>query len=186
MAEEETEDTATENAATEAPEGDAGEESPKKSKKKLLLIVAVLLLTLCGAGAYFIWMAPGEHSEQAESEEGGEDGEGKAPKMSDKVDPVHYDLPEFLVNLNTNGKGTSYLKTSVTLELKNQDSVANVDKNLPKIVDAVNTYLRELRPSDLAGSAGIYRLREELMLRINRAIYPAEVLDIYFREMIVQ
>jgi len=37
------------------------------------------------------------------------------------------------------------------------------------------TYLRELRPSDLEGSAGLYRLKEELTRRVNVAIAPSRI-----------
>ena len=45
---------------------------------------------------------------------------------------------------------------------------------------------RELRKSDLEGSAGIYRLKEELRRRINVAIFPAQVDAILFKELLVQ
>jgi flagellar protein FliL len=57
---------------------------------------------------------------------------------------------------------------------------------LPKVVDAFQVYLRELRKSDLEGSAGIYRLKEELRRRVNVAIYPLEVQSILFKEILVQ
>jgi flagellar FliL protein len=53
-------------------------------------------------------------------------------------------------------------------------------------VDAFQVYLRELRKSDLEGSAGIYRLKEELQRRVNVAIYPAQVESILFKEILVQ
>ena len=80
----------------------------------------------------------------------------------------------------------SFLKISVTLELRDQAAAAIVDENKPRIMDAFNTYLRELRPSDLAGSAGIYRLREELMTRLNNTIETDLVKDILFSEILVQ
>ncbi|MFQ5467950.1 MAG: flagellar basal body-associated FliL family protein, partial [Kiloniellaceae bacterium] len=47
-------------------------------------------------------------------------------------------------------------------------------------------YLRELRIQDLQGSAGLQRLREELLLRVATAAYPAQVRDVLFREMLIQ
>jgi flagellar FliL protein len=48
------------------------------------------------------------------------------------------------------------------------------------------TYLREMRPEELRGSAGTYRLREELLARANIAVSPARVTDVLFSEMIIQ
>ena len=46
--------------------------------------------------------------------------------------------------------------------------------------------IRELRVEDLRGSAGLYRLREELLARVNNAAQPAKVNDVLFKEMLVQ
>ena len=56
----------------------------------------------------------------------------------------------------------------------------------PRVIDQFQVYLRELRPTDLQGSAGIARLREELLRRVNAAVEPIKVRDLLFREMIVQ
>ena len=52
--------------------------------------------------------------------------------------------------------------------------------------DARDERLREMRVEDLSGSAGIYRLREELLDRVNVAARPVVVNDVLFREMLVQ
>jgi len=57
---------------------------------------------------------------------------------------------------------------------------------MPRILDNFQVYLRELRLDDLKGSAGMYRLREELLLRVNAAVQPVQVKDVLFREMLVQ
>jgi flagellar FliL protein len=46
--------------------------------------------------------------------------------------------------------------------------------------------LRELRVEDLSGSASVYRLKEELLRRVNLAVEPVKVKDVLFREMIIQ
>ena len=57
---------------------------------------------------------------------------------------------------------------------------------LPRVEDLFQVYLRELRPADLEGSAGTYRLREELLKRVNIALHPAEVDAVLFKELLVQ
>ncbi len=39
---------------------------------------------------------------------------------------------------------------------------------------------------DLKGSAGMYRLREELLTRVTLVAAPSKVSDILFKEMLVQ
>ena len=99
---------------------------------------------------------------------------------------VYYDLEEFIVNLNVGGKRPSFLKMTVSLELAGELQIPEVEAKLPRIRDSFQVYLRELRADDLQGSAGIYRLREELLLRINKVIYPVKVHDILFKEILVQ
>lgn len=170
-----------EAAEGESAEGAASpEEEAKARKKKLMLIVAgalVLLLVLGGAGAYF--MGVFGHSEHAKKP-GGSDmnaGENK---------PVYFDLPQILVNLNTGGKTTSFVKTTVTLELVTPTDVPILQANLPRLMDNYNTFLREMKASDLYGSAGVYRLREEMLVRANKVLAPAKVKDVLFREILVQ
>jgi len=57
---------------------------------------------------------------------------------------------------------------------------------MPRIVDQFQSYLRELRVDDLRGSAGVMRLKEELLRRINVAAAPYPVKDVLLKEMIVQ
>jgi flagellar FliL protein len=181
----------------ELDESDASEDAGTKGKKGIIIVAAVVLLLLIGgAAAYFLVFAKDEpkkakaDTEVEESiEEGGEEhGEGgeKGGKVEKYTGPIYFEMPEFLVNLNTAGKQVSFLKMKVTLELKKKADLKIVEGFMPRITDSFNTYLRELRPTDLAGSAGMYRLREELLLRINQAIAPAKVENILFKEVIIQ
>ena len=167
----------SEGAEAESDDGDA--EAPKKklSGKKLVLIALPLVLLLAGVGG-FLFLKSGE--EPAEGEE-------EVAEVEEEVLPsVYYDLPQMLVNLNTAGRRVNFLKIVVSLELADESDIAHLEQILPRIVDNFQVYLRELRIEDLKGSAGIYRLREELLLRVNAAAYPAEVRDVLFKEMLIQ
>jgi flagellar protein FliL len=100
---------------------------------------------------------------------------------------VFFDLPEVLVNLsNTGSERTQYLKVKVVLELPDQLLMAQIQPVMPRVLDTFQTYLRELRPSDLDGSSGLYRLKEELTRRVNAAIAPNKVSAVLFKEIVVQ
>ena len=71
-------------------------------------------------------------------------------------------------------------KLALALEKKALEPV------LPRVVDQFQTYLRELRVEDLSGSAAMFRLKEELLRRVNMAVEPVEIKDVLFKEMIVQ
>jgi flagellar FliL protein len=172
-----------------------GEESGgggKKSKKKLFIIIGIVLLLLIGGGAaaFFTGLLDpllGSTEEAAEGGEGGGDGGdggGNAPLPPGQV--VFFDLDEIIVNLNSSGRRQNLLKIKVSLELASADDLAKIQQVMPRVIDNFQTYLRELRIDDLRGSAGVYRLREELLTRVNIAVQPAKVNSVLFKEMLVQ
>jgi flagellar FliL protein len=97
-------------------------------------------------------------------------------------------LPDLIVNIKgkNKAKATGMLKIKINLELGNAESTALVEKRLPRIVDQLQTYLRELRVEDLEGSEGLNRLKEELLTRITTAAGPASIKDVLFAEIIIQ
>lgn len=169
----------------------SGEQAPsgkgRGTRKKILLFVLLPLFLVvgAGAGAYFsgvldLFLKPSAETSapSAKTAENGKPGE---------VQPaVFYDLPEMLVNLNSTGRKQNFLKIRVSLELKNALDVSRIEQVIPRIIDNFQVYLRELRIEDLQGSAGMLRLREELLARVNAAVAPATVNDILFKEILVQ
>jgi flagellar protein FliL len=160
------------------------------AKKKLLLIILpVLLLGGGGAAAYFMGVFGDKETHGAEEGGHGEaaaegDGHGDTAKAGDSV---FFPLPDIVVNLNASGgRKSNFLKIKINLELQYQAQVAVVEKMLPRIVDNLQIYLRELRIEDIQGSEGLYRLREELLHRVNAAANPARVNDVLFAEMLMQ
>jgi len=181
--EDEVEKEEAENAeGAEGADGEEGEgEAPKKSKKKLIILVVILLLVVGGGGAGFMLMSGGEPAE-GEGVEGAEQvEEEKAPETF-----VFYDLPDILVNLALEGGGKSFLKISVSLELADELDVPKLEKLEPRIVDKFQVYLRGLSVDDLQGTEGVYRLREELLARVNATVKPIKVSQILFKEILVQ
>ena len=174
-------DQALADDEVEASDEDAGVETAPRfgGKKKLILFIAapLLLLLFVGAGLYLTGVLGKLF--------GGEKTEAEA-KAAPPKQTVFYDLPDLLVNLNGNGKKASFLKMTISLELENQVDVARLQAVMPRIIDNFQVYLRELRVEDLKGSAGMYRLREELLLRVNAAAAPAKIVDVLFKEMLVQ
>lgn len=101
-------------------------------------------------------------------------------------DLIFYELPDMIVNLNTSGSQPRFLKIRVALEFGDRKIVNQIRRDMPRIIDHFQVYLRELRREDLRGSAGMYRLKEELMIRVNQTVQPSRVRDVLFKEMLVQ
>jgi flagellar FliL protein len=157
-------------------EGEGKEASAGKRKLSLKLIgmAAGGLVALCvlGGGGYYLFAGKSEASTAA----------------NQVKPPVFLDMPDVLVNLSSNGSGdrTQYLKVKVVLELPDQALSAQIQPVMPRLMDTFQTYLRELRPTDLDGSAGLYRLKEELTRRVNAAIAPARINAVLFKEIVIQ
>ena len=168
-----------EAAADEQIEDHEGDR--KSSKKKLILIAGLSLLLLIGIGVGAILML-GIFEEEAVPVE--ERPEEVAVELS--TGNVFMEIPDLIVNLNASGRKSAFLKIKISLEIETAEDMAEITQVMPRIIDNFQVYLRELRVSDLQGSAGLYRLREELLRRVNLAVRPVRVKDILFNEMLVQ
>jgi len=163
------------------------EEAPKSrfgGKRRLIIFGGAGLLVIAATGGvlYFTGIA-GKllGTKPAETVDASAPAPAPPPKPS-----VFFDLPDLLVNLNSSGRKASFLKISVSLDLEDQADTARIQAVMPRIIDNFQVYLRELRVEDLRGSGGIYRLREELLARVNAAASPVKVKDVLFKEMLVQ
>jgi flagellar FliL protein len=193
-------------AGPEAPAGEGGEgEGEAPAKKKLsgktliLFIVLPALLVLGGGGtAAFMLLAPseqqadaGDHGEaKGGGGHGGEVGEPTPGPNGTTItygeDVIFVGLPEMLVNITGPDGRPAYLKLRLTLEAPDEEAVAALTEHVPRVSDQFNGFLRELRTDDLAGSAGAYRLRLELLRRVNLVIAPNRINAVLIEEMLVQ
>ncbi len=170
-------------AKAETPEGEATEAKGGGKKKLLVLAVPVLLLVI-GAGLWFGGILPpllgmGPKPEEAAAE---------APTTTNAPPPrpAYVELPEIVSNLNAPGRRPSFVRLRARLEISREADVAAVQAAMPRLIDLFATYLREVRPEELRGSAGTHRLREELMARASLAAHPARVTDVLFLEILIQ
>ncbi|HEY8609780.1 MAG TPA: flagellar basal body-associated FliL family protein [Roseomonas sp.] len=184
-------------AQAAAPTADGADAAPKTGgRRKLILLALPLLLGGAGAGLWFGGMLPfgksaERHAAPATASEGshanGHDPTAptSAPAQPARP-PVFMDMPEILTNLNVTGRRATFIRLRAKLELSGEADVAAMQAAMPRLLDLFQTYLREMRPEELRGSQGTYRLREELRNRASLAASPAKVLDVLFVEMIVQ
>lgn len=157
-------------------------------KKLILFIILPLLLILGGAaGLYFAGIIGPHEKKEAAKEGAGEKAADHDSKAEADTGPgYYYDLPDIVINMNDTGNKSRYLKLSMSFELPSKADEAKLEAVMPRITDNFQTYLRELRVDDLRGSAGIYRLRQELLTRVRTAADPVIIRDVLFREILVQ
>jgi len=158
-------------------EGGAAEASAAPKGKLKLIIAAVAVLGILGAGTatWFVFFRGDGKEVHAE-----------APPPPAKPS-IFIEVPEMLVNLvGSPGERVQYLKAKIVIEVKEEKQAEAIKPTMPRITDIFQTYLRELRAADLNGSAGLFRLKEELTRRVNTAVSPSQVNAVLFKEIVVQ
>src|SRR6478672_5424435 len=162
-------------AEAEVEDGQGQVKKPRMPRRLLIIGAAgLIVLLLAGAALYFFVFA-------------GRGAADAAKAQATVSDTFIFNLPSMTVNLNDDGaEGDQFLKLTIALEVADEAVMKEIQPRMAKVVDAFQVYLRELRKSDLEGSACIYRLKEELRRRVNLAIFPAHVEGILFKEILVQ
>jgi flagellar FliL protein len=162
--------------ADEAGEGADGQAPAKKGLPIKLIAIGVAGLAVVGGGGWFGYTKfvkkPAEKVAEAQ-----------APVVKP---PAFFDLPDMMINLATQGDRQQYLRMKIVIEVADEQVKSQLQPVMPRVVDAFQSHLRELRPTDLQGSAGLFRLREELTRRVNVAVAPTRINAVLFKEIVIQ
>ncbi|WP_010214913.1 flagellar basal body-associated FliL family protein [Sphingomonas sp. PAMC 26621] len=175
--------------------GEAPAPAPNKKKKLMLFgaIGAVLLLG-GGGGAYMLLGSSGktpaqeEAAAEASAKEGGGAGEKGGEKEGEKgKEAAHFvDVPAMVVNLRSADGASRFLKLHFVLVPGDKGNPEAITAKLPLLLDAYQPFLRELRPDDLAGSAAVYRVKEEMLVRAHQTLGDGAVKDVLIQDLIQQ
>jgi len=197
---------AKEVKSTSEAEGEGEAASPRKrlAGKTLVLFIILPALVILGGGgatAFFLFgqSSPEQHekpesgAKHKKAAKGGHAAKGKEVKEGEGAEVtagpdgvLYYPLPEMLVNITTGDGRPVYLKLRLTVEVSSEEAVEALEAASPRVLDQFQAFLRELRVDDIAGSAGAYRLRLELLRRVNLAIAPAQANAVLIEDMLVQ
>ena len=145
----------------------------RKRLKIIAAVVAVLLLIAGGLGYYFLVMEHGDGKQEA--------AEDKAAEAA-----IYVPAPEMIVNLRTPDGQSAFLKINFSIAAHDEAAGEMLQERMPEIRDALQPFLRELRPEDLAGSAGVFRIKEEMTRRVKNRVGPDMVDDILIQDLIQQ
>ena len=161
--------------AEEADTRSEGDTKPA-GKSKLLMIAGVVVLLALGGGGYFYY----KKSQTVGAE-----------NLPVKKEAGFIEIKDMMVgaagaSMEQMLERPRYFRIRIVLELSDGSQVPAVQALLPRVEDILQTYLRELQPSDIEGSANIFRLKEELLRRVNMAVQPNKVDAILFKELLVQ
>jgi flagellar protein FliL len=148
-----------------------GKEKKKGSKLKWIIIGVVVLAVLGGggAGAYFFLNKSGK---EAQSPPKPVIGAVWAPDV-------------FIINL-ADADSDRYLKITMSFELSDPLSVAELDQMKPKVRDMVLGALTVKSFKDLNNFEGKQRLKEEIAMRLNSHLTKGKIVQVYFTDFVVQ
>ncbi|TFI57109.1 flagellar basal body protein FliL [Sphingomonas parva] len=159
----------------EAPDDVAPQTAhPGKKKGKLIAIAAAGLLVAGGGGAA-AWTMLG----------GGGEGEEAAHEAAPEAG-AYVEVPPMTVNLRSGDGKPRFLKLRFILVAQDPANEDVITEKLPLILDGFQPFLRELRPEDLAGSAAVFRLKEEMLSRAARVAGRGVVTDVLIQDLIQQ
>ena len=163
------------NQEADDAEGSDTAAAPKKKRKKGMLIAAAALLVVGGGGGAAAWTMLGQ------GHEGGEEAPAETVKPG-----TYVEVPPMTVNLRSGDGNPRFLKLRIVLVAQDAGNEDKINEKLPMILDGFQPFLRELRPDDLAGSAAVFRLKEEMLARASRVAGPGVVTDVLIQDLIQQ
>lgn len=157
--------------------------------KKIIVIAGGLVALLGGGGAGVYFLMPNLLPEgiRPKTEEGDKHAkkEQEEEKKKEHEPEVGADLEVFVVNLA--GGGTQrYLRTTLTLGVKDEHEKEKVKEFSGPIRHAVIMYLTERKPDELMDPEGKTKLREDLLEQINEAVGHKMISNVYFKEFLIQ
>ena len=180
-----------------AEAADAAKAATAKAKKKKLIVIgaaAGVLLLGGGGGAAFMLMGGDAKAEapkdghgakpEAKAEAKAEGGHGEAG--AEGAGGGFIDVPAFMVNLRSPDGQTRFLKLHFMIVPEDGVAPDDIKAKLPLVLDSFQPFLRELRPEDLGGSAAVFRVKEEMMVRATATLGEHQVKDILIQDLVQQ
>lgn len=165
------------SAKDETPAQDSAAPAQKGgAKKKKLVIGLAALLVLGGGGGAYVLTSQGADKKAHE----------EAPAEPEGAEQIYVDVPEMIVNLRAVDARQRFLKIHFMLVASDPKAEEAINAKIPAIKDSLQSFLRELRPEDLAGSAAVYRVKEEIFRRASAQLEKGQIKDVLIQDMIQQ
>lgn len=152
---------------TDAP--DAASAPAAKPRRKLLMIAAAAVVVALGTGGAVGW-----HMMSGEEE------------VEEAPPPIYVEVPPMVVNLDNGGGPARFLKARVMIAARDEAAAEKIRARLPEINDSFIAFFRDVRPADMVGAQGPFRIKEELSLRAAAVAHPHKVDDVLIQELVQQ
>ncbi len=167
------------------------EEAEKEAKESggggglLKIIIPVVALLLGAGGGYMMGGSKAEKQVEEAKALQPEPKAGDVAKDTNAMVGDMYKLEPFVVNLNE-PKGSRYLKATIQLEMSAPDLKSELDRRSAQMQDVILALLTSKTFQELQSLEGKFRLREELLSRINALLVNGTIARVYFTEFVIQ
>lgn len=166
---------------TEAPDDEAAADvgaavkPPRFSKKKLVIIIALAVFALGGGGAglYFSGILHSENPSEV------------TIMLPDP--PVFQEMQRITVDLKPSAqRQRPFIRLSMQAELQGETARAAFVASETKIMDAIQSHLRDTTADELQGENGTEALRNDITTIINRIIKPEIAITVLYKEILIR
>lgn len=166
---------------------EANEDMPVK-KSKLPVIIGIFLALMAGGGSFYAMTsgllggAKGAESASVAHEQSTDDSPLPGA-ISSESDLVFLPIEPVVVNMPPDARHT-HLRFVVQLEV-DPAHVAELEKQMPRIVDIMNSYLRALEPDSFSDRQILAQIRVHLMARFAVTFGRGYVRDLLVMEFLL-
>ena len=149
--------------------------------KLLMILIPVMLLSIAASGGitYYLMSNMAPNSAEAEAE---------APDVVENPDPIYIQVGKILVNVDYQGD-IRYIQGDVQLMFHHQESADIAERDMPVIINELNTLFARQAFGEMRSVEGKEKLRRASLAAINRVLkFPdgAGVQDVYFTSFNLQ
>lgn len=144
-------------------------------KKKLILIIALALFAVGGGGAglYFSGIFHPENPSEV--------------TVMLPEPPVFHEMTRITVDLKPSAqRQRPFIRLLMQAELQGETARAAFLANEPKIMDAIQSHLRDTTADELQGENGTEALRNDITTIINRIIKPEIAIAVLYKEILIR
>lgn len=144
------------------------------------IFVSIILLFIVGFGGYFAFFRV------VKIDNHGMNRFGNSASDVNRITSEYYvHMDQMLLNLAPSGEKQNFLKILLTLQTTSANEVNIIHGKMPLIADAFQIFLRELRASDFSSTGGTHYIKEELIKRANKITAPVTIVDVLFKELVI-
>jgi flagellar FliL protein len=108
------------------------------------------------------------------------------PVAEEHAEGVLVSLEEIIASLRSEGSGKNYVRTSISVEVRDEEMALVIEERLAQLRDSVIMTVSQRTAAELTTPEGTKALREELTERLAEHLPEGALLNIYFSDLVIQ